>query len=241
MRESRVPAAGMTARDQAIGAIADCIESCAVPHPLRVAVDGRTASGKTTLANELATVLRSRSCPVIRTSVDGFHRPRTHRYRRGRHSPEGYLDDARDWEAVRRLLLDPLGPWGDRLYRTASFDLDRDEPVDQPVVRAEPGAIAIVDGSFLQRIELAEAWDLVIFVEVSAAMAVSRGAARDAALLGGGAAAREMHERRYQPAFAIYDARCRPREGAHLVVENEEPSAPRIVRTQRPGCQFPSP
>jgi uridine kinase len=226
----------MTARDQAIRTIADRIESGSLPHPLRVAVDGRTASGKTTLADELATVLRSRSRAVIRTSVDGFHRPRAQRYRRGRHSAEGYLDDARDWESVRRLLLDPLGPSGDRWYRTASFDLDRDEPIDQPAVRAEPDAVAIVDGTFLQRVELSGAWDFVVFVEVSEAVAIARGAARDAALLGGAAAAREMHERRYQPAFAIYDARCRPREQAHLVVVNDEPSAPRILRTERPGA-----
>ena len=224
------------AREGILSTVADCIEGCSVPHPLRVAVDGRTASGKTTLADELALLLRSRARQVIRTSVDGFHRPRTDRYRRGRYSPEGYLDDGRDWHALRRLLLDPLGPNGDRWYRTASFDLDRDEPIEQPAVRAEPGAIVVVDGTFLQRDELSEAWDFVVFVEVSETVAVSRGAARDAAHLGGAAAAREMHERRYQPAFAIYDARCRPRERAHLVVVNDEPSAARILATQRPGA-----
>jgi uridine kinase len=93
----------------------------------------------------------------------------------------------------------------------------------------------VVDGTFLLRDELSEAWDFVVFVEVSEAVAVSRGASRDSAHLGGTAAAREMHERRYQPAFAIYDARCRPRERADLVLINDEPSAPRILRPQRPG------
>ena len=174
-----------------MGAVAEFIESCALPHPLRVAVDGRTASGKTILADEVATVLRSRGLQVIRTSVDGFHRPRAERHRRGRHSPEGYLEDARDWGAIRQLLLDPLGPDGDRWYRTATFDLERDEPIAQSAVRAEPSAVAIVDGTFLQRDELADAWDFAVFVEVSESVAVSRGAARDAAHLGGMAAARE--------------------------------------------------
>jgi uridine kinase len=223
----------MTMRAHAINTIADCVEGHSVSHPLRVAVDGRTASGKTTLADEVATLLRQRGRQVVRTSVDGFHRPRADRYRRGRYSPEGYLDDARDWDAIRRLLLDPLGPQGDRWYQTASFDLDRDEPIEQPAVRAEPASIVLVDGTFLQREELSEAWDLVIFVEVSEAVAVSRGAARDAAHLGGTAAAREMHERRYQPAFAIYDGRSRPSERAHLVVVNDEPSTPRILRPQQ--------
>ncbi len=216
-------------------AVAESIESCAVPHPLRVAVDGRTASGKTTLAEEIATVLRLRGRQVIRTSVDGFHRPRAERYRRGRHSPEGYLDDARDWLAIRHLLLDPLGTGGDRWYRTATFDLDRDHPIEEAAVRADPSAVVIVDGTFLQRDELADAWDFAVFVEVSESVAVSRGAVRDAAHLGGTAAAREMHERRYQPAFAIYDARCRPRERAHLVIGNDDPAGPCILLRRRPA------
>ena len=56
--------------------------------PVRVAIDGRTASGKTTLADEIASLIRGKGCPVIRTSIDGFHRPKAERYARGRHSAE---------------------------------------------------------------------------------------------------------------------------------------------------------
>jgi hypothetical protein len=54
-------------RGQVVHVVAGAIGSCAVPHPLRVAVDGRTASGKTTLADEAANVLRLRGLQVIRT------------------------------------------------------------------------------------------------------------------------------------------------------------------------------
>lgn len=168
-------------------------------------------------------MLRTMGRSVIRTSVDGFHRPRVERYRRGRFSAEGYLDDARDWTAIRHLLLDPLGPGGDLLYRTASFDLDSDQPVAQEPLRAMSDAILIVDGTFLQRPELADAWDVVIFVAVSEAVAVQRGAQRDATLLGGEDKAREMHERRYQPAFELYQARVSPERRAHIVVDNNDP------------------
>lgn len=222
-------------RGQVVRAIAESIGGCVAAHPLRVAVDGRTASGKTTLADEVVSILRAGGRSVIRSSVDGFHRPRIERYRRGRHSAEGYLEDARDWGAIRRLLLDPLGPDGDLWYRTATFDLDRDEPIVQAAIRAEPSAVVIVDGTFLQRDELAEAWDFTVFVDVSESVAVSRGAARDAEQLGGTVAAREMHEGRYQAAFAIYDARCRPRERAHLIVGNDDPARPSILLSRRPA------
>jgi uridine kinase len=217
------------ARSHVIDMIASRLTVRSLPHPLRVAIDGRTASGKTTLADEVATVLEEPRRQVIRTCVDGFHRPRAERYRRGRHSAEGYLDDARDWRAIRRLLVDPLGPGGDRWYRTANFDLERDEPIEQSPIRADPTAIVIVDGTFLQRAELAGAWDVVIFVEASEDVALARGAERDAPHLGGIEAAREMHQKRYQPAFAIYSERYRPRDRAHLVIGNDDPSAPRIL------------
>ena len=197
-------------------------------HPLRVAIDGRTASGKTTLANEIAEVLRIKGRTVIRTSVDGFHRPRVERYRQGRFSAEGYLDDARDWTAVRKLLLDPLGPEGNLFYQTSSFDLDLDKPIAQEAILASSNAILIVDGTFLQRPDLASAWDFVIFLEVSEKVAIQRGIIRDAVLLSGEDKAQEMHERRYQPAFALYQARVSPKASAHVVLENENPSTPNV-------------
>ncbi len=64
---------------------------------LRVAVDGRTASGKTTLADELGVAVEAAGRPVVRTSIDGFHRPRAERHARGRYSAEGYYHDPVPW------------------------------------------------------------------------------------------------------------------------------------------------
>jgi uridine kinase len=113
---------------------------------VRVAIDGRTASGKTTIADELAHELNRIGRATIRTSIDGFHRPKRDRYARGRHSPEGYYFDARDLDAIRRLLLEPLGPGGTLTYRTASFDLETDLPIIAPTHRAGQRDILIVDG-----------------------------------------------------------------------------------------------
>jgi hypothetical protein len=115
-------------RARVLDELAASVASISLGRPVRVAIDGRTASGKTTLADELAALLTARGRPVIRTSIDGFHRPKAERYARGRTSPEGYYYDSRDLDAVTRLLLAPLGPGGDRRYRTASFDLEKRSP-----------------------------------------------------------------------------------------------------------------
>jgi uridine kinase len=103
--------------------LAAAIESVSTPHPLRVAVDGSPAAGKTTLADELALLLRTRGREVIRASAEGFQLPRTQRYRRGEFSPEANYHDSFDYGTLRRVLLDPLGPDGDRRYQDAVYDI----------------------------------------------------------------------------------------------------------------------
>ncbi len=150
------------------------------------------------------------------------------RYRRGRLSAEGYLDDARDWSAMRSLLLEPLGPGGNSYYKTASFDLVRDEPIAQTAMRASRCAILIVDGTFLQRPELVDCWDLVVFVDMMEELAIQRGIMRDAAALGGEDRAAEAHRLRYQAAFALYEERVNPRGRAQLVFCNNDVLAPSV-------------
>lgn len=197
-------------------------------HPLRIAIDGRLAAGKTMLADELAACIVRAGRPAIRTSIDGFHRPKVERYARGRNSPEGYYYDSRDLAAVMNLLLAPLGPGGDRRYRTESFDLEHDRPIHREATLAPPDAILIVDGTFLQRPELHAGWDLTIFVQTAGDIALARGIARDAGLLGGADAARRLYAERYRPAFDLYRRLCDPENAADAVLNNDDLAAPRL-------------
>lgn len=79
--------------------------------PLLVAVDGRDAAGRTTLAKELAEKLREQGAQVIELSIDGFHNPRE-LYRKGSDSSEGYYRDSFNLEALKNQLLDPPSKQG---------------------------------------------------------------------------------------------------------------------------------
>jgi uridine kinase len=220
-------------RAQALAGLAASIAQLPSSWPLRIAIDGRIAAGKTILADELADSISREGRPVIRTSIDGFHRPSAERYARGRHSAQGYYYDSRDHEAVIRLLLAPLGPGGNRRYRAASFDLTNDRPLDEQPNLAPADAVLIVDGTFLQRPELREGWDAVIFVKTAKDIAAPRGIARDAASLGGPQAARRLHAERYGPACDLYERLCAPESSADVVFNNDDPERPRV--RFRPG------
>jgi uridine kinase len=229
-------------RHTALLAVAEFVAAVDRQHPVRVAIDGRTASGKTTFADELAHELNRIVRATIRTSIDGFHRPKRDRYARGRHSPEGYYFDARDLDAVRRLLLEPLGPGGSLTYRTACFDLEADLPITAPAYRAGPRDILIVDGTFLQRPELQDAWEVAVFVDVDAATAAERGASRDAMRLGGREAAETLYRDRYAPAFEIYERLSLPLQKANIVFDNREfeTATARIIRPVETGLSQPT-
>jgi uridine kinase len=92
-----MPAELSAARTSTIVVVAARIVSIHMAHPVRVAVDGRTGSGKTTFADEVACTISAVGKNVVRASVDGFHHLAKVRYRQGRHSPDGYFEDARDW------------------------------------------------------------------------------------------------------------------------------------------------
>jgi len=216
-------------RTRVLEELAAAIASVSLGHPVRVAIDGRLGSGKTRLADELAALLTARSRPIIRTSIDGFHRPKVERYARGRTSPEGYYYDSRDLAAVVKLLLAPLGAGGDRHYRTASFDLENDRPITQAVTLAPADAILIVDGTFLRRPELASGFDLTVYVAAADAVATARGIARDAGHLGGIAAASELYATRYRPAVALYERLCTPESRADAVLNNDDLAHPHLA------------
>lgn len=67
-------------RRAVISALANAIVALNMDHPTRVAIDGRSAAGKTTLADELAEELRKRAHGVLRASIDSFHYP-GHKFR----------------------------------------------------------------------------------------------------------------------------------------------------------------
>lgn len=192
-------------------AVGKHIAKVQLARPVRVGIDGRTASGKTTLADRLALLLKRHGRPVIRASIDDFHHPAAVRYRQGRLSADGYYEDARDLAAIRRLLLDPLGPDGDRRFATRHFDLAADAPLKPRFANAPENSILIVDGTFLQRPELRPDLDLIVFLDVPEDEALRRGIARDPAQS-------ERHRRRYQPAFDRYVRECAPLDNADFVV-----------------------
>jgi uridine kinase len=192
----------------------------------RVAVDGVDGVGKTTFAAELAGALRAGGREVVQVSADDFHQPRAVRHRRGRQSAEGFWLDSYDYPALRRDVLGPLGPGGDRRFRRGVHDLRTDAALDLDWETAPDDAVLIVDGLFLHRDELRGCWEFTIFLDAPFEVTVPRMAARDGSHPDPG----HPSLARYVGGQRLYFAACRPQDRADVLIDHSDPGAPRIVR-----------
>lgn len=122
-------------------------------HPLVVAIDGRCASGKTTLAAKLQQPLH---CPVF--SMDDFFLRPEQRTPQRLAQPGGNVD----WERFRQQVLLPWRKGQPFSYRP--YDCHRQD-LSQPV-SVQPGAIAIAEGSYSCHPMLWDFADLHLFLTV---------------------------------------------------------------------------
>src|SRR6185295_19608283 len=206
------------ARRAVLDRVAAAVLALPAERTVRVGIDGVDGAGKTTFADELRDRLASSGRPLIRAGVDWFHHPKPVRYRRGRYSPEGHYRDSYDYAALRRLLLDPLGPGGSGRFRRAIFDVDADLTVESPEEQAAPGSILLFDGIFLHRPELRRYWDFSVFLHVEWARNHRvRHHPQQASL-------------RYSEGQAMYLRQCRPAERASMLIDNDDLAGPFIVR-----------
>ncbi|GIG59757.1 hypothetical protein Lfu02_41290 [Longispora fulva] len=212
-------------RAEMLGRLAGAVGSVTVAHPTRVAIDGAPAAGKTTLADELAVLVREQGRDVIRATIDDFLFPRAQRYPRGEYSAEGCYFDTHDHEALNRVLLDPLGPGGNRRVQHMVYDRTTDTASSPPVTTAPDNAVLIFDGVFLMRPELVDRWDLRIFVSTALEKTVDRALVRDSAVSSRAEVERRWRER-YIPSQQFYFATVHPTRHADIIVYNDEPQLP---------------
>jgi len=190
--------------------------------PALIAVDGVDGSGKTTFAALLAAAIGNAGRTALIVHEDDFLAPRKVRYRRGRHSPEGFFRDSYDLVALIRHVLDPLGPGGDRRVRRKVFDHRADAAVDALDEHVPADAVVIVEGMFLHRDELADRWDWSVFLDVPFTETARRMAERD----GSHPDPEHPSMRRYVEGQRIYLDNCRPRIRATVVLDSTSPSHP---------------
>ncbi|MEU3370168.1 uridine kinase [Streptomyces sp. NPDC006711] len=192
---------------------------------LLVGIDGFTAAGKTSFGHELAERISAAGRPVLRATLDDFKKPWRDRHLYDRESGEGYYRNAYDYEAVKRLLLDPC-----RSSRATTCALCGIDPLTQrdhssEVTPLGADSVLIVDGVFAFRPEINAYWDFRVWLRVDAELSVRRGAERDQDWAG----AETLHRTRYLAAERVHLREVDPLPMMDVVIDNSVFARPRVV------------
>ncbi|HEX5497084.1 MAG TPA: hypothetical protein VFX70_21180 [Mycobacteriales bacterium] len=193
------------------GRIAEWLAGQYPPHPLRVAVDGAPPARPDELADAAGAALRILGRPVARVSARWFWRRASVRLEYGRHDPRARYERWLDTGALRREVLDPLGPGGDGRFLPTRWDPDRDRATREDYRSADPDTVLLLDGALLLGAGLP--FDASVHIRLSPAALRRRLPPADAWMV---------------PAFDRYETEVSPAGRADVLVLADDPAHPAI-------------
>jgi hypothetical protein len=191
-------------------ALAERIARTEPPGPWwRVAVDGAPAARPADLADLLAAALPALGRPVLRVGAAAFWRPASLRLEYGHEDVDAYYQLWLDTGALRREVLEPLGPGGSGRALPSLRDPVTDRSTRADYVHLPPGGVLVLDGPLLlgQGLPL----DLTVHLRLSPGALERR---------------TEEDERWTLPAYERYAREALPEEAADVLVRADDPRHP---------------
>jgi hypothetical protein len=179
---------------------------------LRVAVDGAPAADPAALADALVDALKLRGRPVLRISADDFLRPASVRLEYGHHDPDAFYQDRLDLGALRREVLEPLGPDGTGKVLPTFWDTATDRATRAPYVNLARGGVLLLDGATL--IGLGLDLDLTVHLSMNPAALARHTPPEDHWTL---------------PAYERYAEEAQPETYADVTIRVNDPKHPALV------------
>ena len=199
----------------AVDTVVAAIRARSVRAPrLVVAIDGRSGSGKSTVAELVA-----RTIDAVIVPCDDFYAASVSDAEWDRRTPEQRAADGMDWRRLKREAIDPLR--NGRVARWYAFDFlagPRDDgtyPMQRTPTERAPKPVVLLDGAYSARPELADVVDLTVLVQAAPATREERLAAREAADF-----LRQWHAR-WDLAEEHYFERVRPPSSFDIVLHTD--------------------
>jgi hypothetical protein len=190
----------------------DALTSPGDPRVLRVLVDGAPAAGGGDLADALAEPLRAVGRACLRVSASTYLRAASLRLEYGHEDVQAFAEDWLDVDALRREVLEPLGPAGSGRWLPSLRDPITDRATRAPYQQAPPRSVLVLDGPLLLGRDLPG--DLTVHLSLSPAALRRRTPDEEVWTL---------------PAYALYAEHVRPEATADVVVRVDDPRHPALL------------
>lgn len=181
-----------------------------------IGIDGLGGAGKSTVSEEICRIFSEDGVHITILHIDDFIHPRAVRY----------SDRMAEWECYYYLqwrydylideIIKPIRSGAPFHKKIELYDKDNDSYIladtDIPV-----GSIVIIEGIFLQREELENLFNHMIFIDVPEEIRLKRVLERDG-YIGDKEQIAEKYNSRYFPAERYYCENCSPARKASLVI-----------------------
>jgi uridine kinase len=175
--------------------------------PIVIALDGRSGTGKSTLAEIIATNVGG-----IYINTDDFWAGGAHEIWDAKSSEEK-VEAAIDWKRLRKEVIEPLIEGKQASYHP--FDFIKGSGLAEKAIIKGPSPIIILDGAYSSRPELEDTLDLKVLVEVHDNInRKSRLAKRE------GSEYMDDWHRRWDPAEDYYFSTIRKRDTFDMFIVN---------------------
>lgn len=176
--------------------------------PALVAIDGRSGTGKSTIAKKIAQALNG-----VEINSDNFWSGGSNE-EWDKRSPKEKADTAIDWNRLRSEVLEPLR--SGKVAKWHSFDWEKGKGLSSTEIVNNPSQLIVLDGAYSSRPELQDLIDLSILIETT------NDQVRRQRLI-----ARENEEYmnewhgRWDVAEDYYFSKVRPRDTFDLIINND--------------------
>ncbi|WMM23784.1 hypothetical protein RBU61_12715 [Tissierella sp. MB52-C2] len=190
---------------------------------LIIGIDGLGGSGKTTIVDSLKLRLSNRNYNTVILHIDDFIYPKNIRYNESEEEWYCYYNIQWRYDYLIKEILMPIKEGTEIHEEIEVYDKDNDiytlEQIEIP-----QGSILLLEGVFLQRKEMREYFDYVIYLDVPKEVRLNRVINRDK-YIGNSEDIKLKYERRYFPSEDKYIEEYCPIQNADYIlnyVRNEE-------------------
>jgi uridine kinase len=204
-----------TRRLSAVDTVVAAIRARSVrPRGLIVAIDGRSGSGKSTVAEAVA-----QATGAVIVPCDDFFAAGITDEEWDRRTPAQRAADAIGWRRLKREAIEPLRTGHPARWYAFDFLAGPRSDGTYPLLKAPterpPMPVVLLDGAYSARPELADVLDLSVLVEAATATRQARLTAREAPDF-----LRQWHAR-WDPAEEYYFSQVRPPSAFDVVVQTD--------------------
>lgn len=183
-----------------------------------IGVDSLGGAGKTTLVNSLKLQLQNENYYSYVLHIDDFIHPKRIRYDSSKEEWYCYYNLQWRYDYLVKEILSPIKNGEIIDKQIERYNRESDEYFTQRVNLVH-GSVLILEGVFLQRKELKDYLDFIIYLDVPQEVRLNRVLARDS-YIGGLEDIKYKYEKRYFPAEEKYILEYSPIENADFVLKN---------------------